>query len=110
MDGVFSPGTVMVHAAYTPLTDAAVMSSGWSVGFTATAHRPALTALKTGEQQIEFKQLMIFSHKESRHYFVHFKFSFIHLTYMVWWQRKSLQKGKQALLRILIISLLSDNQ
>lgn len=53
MDGVFSPGTVMVHAAYTPLTDAAVMRSGRSVGFTATAHRPPLTALKTAGQQLK---------------------------------------------------------
>lgn len=49
---VFSPGTVMVHAAYTPLTDAAVMRSGRSVGFTTTAHRPPLTALKRAGRQL----------------------------------------------------------
>lgn len=51
MDGVFSPGTVVVHAAYTPLTDPAVMRSGRSVGFTATAHGPTFTALKTNNNR-----------------------------------------------------------
>lgn len=50
-EGVFSPGTVVVHAAYAPLADAAVMRSGGSVGFAATAHRPALAALNTAAQQ-----------------------------------------------------------
>lgn len=45
-DAGSSPGTVVVHAAYTPLTDAAVMRSGRSVRFTATADGPAFTALK----------------------------------------------------------------
>lgn len=51
--GASSPGAVMVHAAYAPLADAAVVRSGRSVGFTATAHRPALAALnpwKTGSR------------------------------------------------------------
>lgn len=54
-DGVFSPGTMMVHAAYTPLTDPAVMRSGRSVGFAATAHRPAFAALKTAGQIIQLQ-------------------------------------------------------
>ncbi|MEQ2168082.1 hypothetical protein GOODEAATRI_010821 [Goodea atripinnis] len=37
----------MVHAAYAPLADPAVVRSGRSVGFTAAAHGPALTALRT---------------------------------------------------------------
>lgn len=52
MDGVSSPGTVMVHAAYAPLTDSAVMRSGRSVGLTAAAHGPTLTALKTAARQV----------------------------------------------------------
>lgn len=43
----------MVHAAYTPLTDAAVVRSGRSVGFTAAAHGPALAALKTTGRQVK---------------------------------------------------------
>lgn len=49
--GFCSPGTVVVHAAYTSLTDTAVMRSGRSVGFATTAHRPAFTALETAGQQ-----------------------------------------------------------
>lgn len=44
--GCFSPGAVVVHAADTPLADAAVMRSGWSVGFAAAAYRPTFTTLR----------------------------------------------------------------
>lgn len=42
----------MIHAAYTPLTDTAVMCSGRSVGFTAATHRPSFTALTKAAQQV----------------------------------------------------------
>lgn len=50
-----SPGTVMIHAAYAPLTDPAMMRSGRSVGFTAAANRPALTALRTRTNSISLR-------------------------------------------------------
>lgn len=53
MDEVFSPGAVVVHAAYAPLTDTAVMRSWWSVCFTAAAHRPTIAALKTAGQLVK---------------------------------------------------------
>lgn len=53
MDGLISPGTVVVHAADASLADAAVMRSGRSVSFTATAHSPALAALLAAGRQIQ---------------------------------------------------------